>query len=124
MRSLTMLVLGLSLTGCATPLTYGTQAATAGCNQQQTCNLETFESVFDDFDDCVATFEPVLGGSCYLDHCDTFDASAGNACLAEIRGLSCSEEVDFQSGTCASVWSDCSALELGACLLSNAFGQN
>ena len=120
MRTLPVLAL-FALGACTNPASYGMDAASAACSVQEECN-DNFDAVFDSVSECATTLEPVFGGSCYLDHCDSFDLEQGTACIDAINTATCEDQVSFGDGACSGVWSDCSQLELVACLAANALG--
>lgn len=104
------------LGACTTPLTYGNDAARASCNHQKTCEPEAYDALWSDDASCVDTVTLAFGGSCYIDHCNEFDASNANSCVAALRSATCDDDANSNSGDCAKVWSDCESLALLACL--------
>jgi hypothetical protein len=109
-------VLLLALSACVTAESFPKAAAKASCDRQVECLGEASDV---DLQTCQDDFEAVA--ACFVDNCDDFDAKAANDCLDTLRSYDCSGGSDLT--VCfESVYTSCSTLTLGACILSQGFG--
>ena len=98
---------------------FNAHLGTLECQRAEECDKGAFESSYSDQAECQDDYlnntENIA--TCYIDHCDDFDAQQANQCLKALRTDTCES---YQQGDwfsdCDSVYTGCDSVDLALCI--------
>lgn len=111
------------LLACVTEQNVALKVSASFCSRYEECDKGSFESNYEDQQDCVDESEPALRDyyACLSSECD-FDAGNANACIAGYGAQSCEDVSEGKAPSeCEDIYTGCSDGDIAACMLDAAF---